>query len=447
MRRAAPAAVVLAGAACLAAGGLLGPLNNYDTAYSLLWGSDLVHGRAPDLEVSLAPTPHPLATAYGALLSVFGTDASIWLWQGTALAALLALGVLVAALGARTFGLAAGVIAAVIVLTREPVLSFGLRAYVDLPYVCLLLGALLAFRRPRPALVLLLLAGLLRPEAWLFAGAYGLWLWRRRELRAEHVALVAAAPVLWALHDLALTGDPLWSLTGTQENADTLQRVTGLDDVPETLPRRLGEILREPGLLAAAAGIALAWRRGRLALVALAVAIAAFVVLAAAGLPLLTRYLLLPAALLSLFAGAALARWRTPAQRAVATACLAVFVAFAPGQVDRLDRLASALDRQAAILDDLDGLLDGRPCRPVTLANRRAIPQVRLWAGLRPEEVRSAQDEPPRGTYFLPASERVARDFVLDRRDRDKRIPPPPAGSVVDRTPLWTVADVCAGVP
>ena len=35
---------------------------NYDTAYSLLWGGDLAHGRAPDFTVPLAPTPHPLAT-------------------------------------------------------------------------------------------------------------------------------------------------------------------------------------------------------------------------------------------------------------------------------------------------------------------------------------------------------------------------------------------------
>ena len=33
---------------------------NYDTAYSLLWGGDLAHGRLPDFDVPLAPTPHPL---------------------------------------------------------------------------------------------------------------------------------------------------------------------------------------------------------------------------------------------------------------------------------------------------------------------------------------------------------------------------------------------------
>ena len=33
---------------------------NYDTAYTLLWGSQLRAGITPDLELPLAPTPHPL---------------------------------------------------------------------------------------------------------------------------------------------------------------------------------------------------------------------------------------------------------------------------------------------------------------------------------------------------------------------------------------------------
>ena len=63
-----------------------------------------------------------------------------------------------------------------IVLTRAPFLSNGLRAYVDIPYIALCLGALvIETRRPRagwPVLALLALAGLLRPEAWLFSIAY-----------------------------------------------------------------------------------------------------------------------------------------------------------------------------------------------------------------------------------------------------------------------------------
>ena len=44
-------------------------LVNYDTLYSLVWGRDLAHGRVPDYDVALAPTPHPLATLGGVVLS------------------------------------------------------------------------------------------------------------------------------------------------------------------------------------------------------------------------------------------------------------------------------------------------------------------------------------------------------------------------------------------
>src|SRR3954447_16576762 len=36
---------------------------NYDTLYGLIWGRDVGHGRTPDYEVLLAPTPHPLLEA------------------------------------------------------------------------------------------------------------------------------------------------------------------------------------------------------------------------------------------------------------------------------------------------------------------------------------------------------------------------------------------------
>ncbi len=157
-------------------------------------------------------------------------------------------------------------IAAALVLTREPILSFGVRAYVDIPFVCLVLAALLReSRRPRDGvsvLVLLGLAGLIRPEAWLFAAVYLVYLWWPQRWTTPRlpllIALAAAGPVLWALHDLLITGDPLYSLTGTRENADVLRRATGFDDLPITGSRRLGEIAREPVLLGAV--LASGWR-------------------------------------------------------------------------------------------------------------------------------------------------------------------------------------------
>jgi hypothetical protein len=400
---------------------------NYDTAYSLLWGGDVAHGRTPDFGVPVAPTPHPLATLTGLVLTPLG-DAGQTVWVVLAFLSLGALGWLTYELGAHWFGPVAGAVAALLILTRIPVLSFGVRAYVDIPYVALVLGAILAEARgphPRAVLLLLTLAGLLRPEAWLFALAYVAW---RREPRL--LALAVAGPVIWMLHDLALAGDALHSLTGTRDNARTLERVTGLDDVPLTMPRRLGEILREPGLLGAAAGglLVLAFMRRRAALPVAAgfVSIAAFCVLAAAGLPILGRYLLLPAALLAVFCGAGVAGWLGLPDghpwrgrwAVIGAALLGAFVAFAPGQADRIGDLRDAMGTQREILGDLHAASDALPCRPVAVPNHRPVPHIALWTGIPPREIVSAQlERPATGVYVAPASERVERNFTLDPRD------------------------------
>jgi hypothetical protein len=435
-------------------------LVNYDTLYAVVWGRDLAHGALPDYDAVLAPTPHPLATLGGVLLAplsaasdrgVHGDPATTVVLVG-AFAALGALGWVVYRLGAEWFNPAAGALAAAIVLTRRPVLDFGARAYVDIPYVALVLGALLVeTRRPRagaPVLALLAVAGLLRPEAWLFSIAYLAWMWRAPRARdVRLVALALAAPLLWALSDLAVTGDPLHSLLGTRGNAQTLERITGLGEVPLTAPRRLGEILREPVLFGAAGGglLALAYLRSRALLGAAAgiVAMAAFCVLAAAGLPILGRYLLLPAAILAIFCGAGAFGWaslpRADRRRRpwawFGLATLVLLAVFTPAQVDRVGALRHALARQDRIQSDLAALVRAPPaairpsCAPVTVPNHRPVPLLALQLDVRPRMIVSAQEErPARGTWLEPANGAVARDYILDPRDLDKRIPPPPAG-------------------
>lgn len=422
-----PVAVLALAAAAFA---LVGRgLVNYDTLYALVWGRDLVKGRGPELELPLAPTPHPLANLVGAVLTPLDGAAA---QDATLVLAFLFLGVLglvVYRLGAHWFGPAAGVVAVAILLTRRPVLDFGARAYLDVPYLALLLGAVLVEvrapgQRPKRVLVLLGLAGLLRPEAWLFAGAYVLW---RREWRL--LWLAAAAPVVWALHDLALTGNPAWSLTGTQDNAATLQRVTGLDDVPTTVPRRVGEILRADVLLAAVAGLALTWRLKReaavQALVVAGVALAAFCVLAAAGLPILGRYLLLPATVGALLAGAALTHWHGR-WRVAAVALAALVVVLAPAQADRIGALRSALERQDQIQDDLVAIAPRAACRPIAVPNFRPVPLLALALDEEPTALTTGQDAP---VVLTPRTPQVAEDYVLDRRDLRQAVPPPPARS------------------
>jgi hypothetical protein len=441
---------------------------NYDTMYALVWGSDLAHGRLPDYDVPVAPTPHPLSNLLGLVLAPLG-DGAETAWVVLGFLALGALGGLTYALGARWFGPAAGVIAAVIILTREPVLSFGVRAYLDIPYLVLVLAALWReARTPRaglPVLVLLMLAGLLRPEAWLFSAAYLGWFllgrdasWRR--LTALGV-VAAAAPALWMLADLVVTGNALYSLVGTQDNAEVLQRRTGLAAVPVTAPRRLGEILREPVLLGAALGglLSLGLLRARVALPVAAgvAAMVAFCVLAAAGLPILGRYLLLPATLLAIFCAGAVTGWRLipvghPWRRrwqAAAALTVIALVAFIPAQVARIDRLESNMNAQEEIHDDLRDVTRApvftAGCGHVGVPNHRLVPSLALWLDRRPSEIVSAQlTELRSGIYVQPATSRVERMFTLDKNDPRLLTAEVPDGfREVARNASWVVHASC----
>ena len=370
-----PAAWVAAVAAALL---LLFPLGfpNYDTIYALVWGRELAHGVSPDYGAALPPTPHPLADLLGLVTTPLG-DGAIGVTMVVAYLSLGLVGYLVYRLGSRWFDRPIGAVAALIVLTRAPYLSNGLRAYVDLPYIALCLGALLIeTKRPRagwPVLALLALAGLLRPEAWLFSLAYlgylllfpleasttaeasatregassasptrqnGVEEERRMSLEradtqsaglirpalvrardillsprgAALVALAFAAPLAWALFDWITAGSPTYSLTGTQATVETLARKTGPVDLVLYGPCALGEVLQWPGMVGAAGGVVLGFaflrRRSTLGIAASILALGAFALLACAGLAILARYTMLAAAVLAIFVALALLGWR-----------------------------------------------------------------------------------------------------------------------------------------
>jgi hypothetical protein len=315
-------------------------------------------------------------------------------------------------------------------------------------------------------LVLLGLAGLLRPEAWLFLAAYWLWLFPERDwpARIRLGLLAAAAPAIWMLSDLLVTGDALWSLHGTHDLAGQLKRPTGIANVFKLMPRRLGEIVRLPELIASVLGFvaALAWMRRR-ALVPAAVLVLnglAYLILGIAGLPLLGRYLFLAGAMLSLFAAVAVFGWAgLPGEHpvrhpwlVVGLAVLAGILAFSPMQADRLITLRDDIARRERVQADLHELVRlpaartalGR-CGTLFVPNHRPVPELAYWTGRRPKQIVDAQRfrPTPGGLFIAPATPEVAKLSILDPRDRSAPATRPPGYRVLARNRSWVMYGGC----
>lgn len=211
----------------LAAGGaavlyLLRPGALTDDSYAFLdWGRDLRHGYLPLLEHR---TFHPLPIVAGALVSLLGSAAPT-------IAVLLTLAglVLLAVAAWRAveildFPHPAPALAALLVLS-SPLLSLLAQvAYINLPFAALVVWALVFELEGRSlgAWVLLITAGLVRPEGWAFLLAYaGLQWWRAGRPRAPRSWLALAARslgpmALWLLLEWRLFGDPLYSFNNTR---------------------------------------------------------------------------------------------------------------------------------------------------------------------------------------------------------------------------------------
>jgi hypothetical protein len=448
---------------------------NYDTLYALVWGQQLSRGETPQYEISIAPTPHPLIEAFGFALSPLGPRATTDVVVALGFVALTACGWVIYKLGALWFNRAVGALAALILLTRLPVLSYGVRAYVDIPYLLLVLGALLVESRRRragaPVLALLALAGLLRPEAWAFSGLYWIYLALDRDHRptsaelARLALLAAAAPILWVLSDLLVTGDPLWSLTNTRNTAHTLDRTTGIANVPEYIPRRIGEILQPPVLLGAALGgvLSLLWlpRRARLAATVGVLAVIVLALFATVGLPINTRYAFLAAAILCVFCGAGVSGWTRlepgdPRRRqwmAGSAIVILALVLYTPSQYRSVHRELRTLARQQTIEGDLLTLVDNGAisarCGPVGVPDHAPIPLLALYLKVKPSQIVSAQvKQISSGTYIDPASAEVQKDYILDPHDpppTQANIPPGFKATQTNRS--WLLFDRCETHP
>jgi hypothetical protein len=345
----------VAGALSLAVPAAMG----YDAWAWMVWGRELAH---LDLATTGGPSFKPLPVLVVAPLSVLGGIApAVWLagMRACAVASLL----LAYRLGARLAGPAAGAVAAVGLALSADLYRTALLGSAEPALIALTLGAVerhLDGRREW-ALVLVAVAGLIRPEAWVVLAAYGVYVWLREpRLRALAAAAVVLAPALWLGLDWAGSGDPLHggsTATEATEGSAAHASVPALEVV-----RRAADAVIVPTLVLAAVGLAEAARRRErrvLAIAGLALAwIVVVAIMAEAGFTGTRRYLAAPAAAICVVSGVGLA-WLLTAVRGgrtrVAAAGAVVALSLAPAFVRAREeaRTLSVARSQADQLDEL----------------------------------------------------------------------------------------------
>ena len=405
---------------------------NYDSYYSLLWGREVLDLQLPGIEGFRVPTEHPLAIAAGALLALFGRHGDR-LFIAAILASYLWLIWGVYRLGRIAFTPLVGGVAAALTLTRFDFGFLAARGYIDIPYMALVVwAAVLEAGRPRrgvPVLITLALAGMLRPEAWVLAGLYWLWLFPRASWRQRfaYAALAAAGPLVWTLVDLIVTGDPLYSLLYTSTSAEDLGRQRTLGELPAAVPAFFSSIVKLPVLLAAVAGLGLALtfspRRAAAPLALLVSGVVTFVLIGIAGASVIERYLAVAAVALLVFAAVAIAGFTMLRRSRVRTAWMALSAAlvvfgvvFTATHV-RLDYFDSELTFRGAAHDDLVRVLESREvqqglrCGPLSVPNHKLVPDSR-WILDVPEDRVIPRAEPgapkPRRGVALVVTSRFA---------------------------------------
>lgn len=425
------------------------PRLGYDALFALVWGRQVYRLEAPSLVAANAPTPHPLANLVGALLGPLGANTASSVLEILACVGFATAGYAAWLIGSRLIGPACGVLFTLLLLSRPGLVAPLLYSSSDIWFLALvLLAAAQIARDPSQAtrpLIALALAGLLRPEAWALACAYLTFLVMRRAparrlLKASALAL--AAPLTWTTLDWAWTGDALHSLRATRELGLALQRPHGLSAALDLLAHYVSAAIGTPVLWAALAGViivvALVPERAALPTLALVVGVAAFGILAAAGLPLVERYVVLPATALTFFAAAAALGFSAlpagPRRRAWTiggTTLLAIGTIGLPAQVRQLSELraqATGLRHHQLGLQAIAARLRATPhgCI-VEVSSSLDVPAIELFADIPPRRIHpfsgAADRAPPRGSARvldpsasrdpgLPALAR-SRDMIL----------------------------------
>jgi hypothetical protein len=399
---------------------------SYDYAFVLASAQDVLDGRVSGYEVLVnSPVPHPLTLLGGLAAVPFGEAAfAIITAQGLAALGLLCWALL--RIGVLLGSWPAGLLGAALVFTSPSVFAVATRDPGDVGFAALVAAAVVAeLARPRRGtvvLVLLALAGLLRPEAWLLAGVYWLFLLPVRTWpeRTGLGALVACAPLAWMAMDALLTGDPQHSAEVTHVYTEKAAATASLGEVWSAITSVSGW----PLVLGALAGAALAWRHGRRQVaVPLLTGGGALLATVAPSLlgesPVLDRYLVLPGAMIAALFAVCVVGW-TGARRATAAwrtgglalAALAIVV-LAGDRVRVWDAHRRHQEERVALIDHLRqwatapaqrAYLASSACHPIGVPGGGYRPYLRYWLDVPARTVafHFGNATPDRGTVLLP---------------------------------------------
>src|SRR3954462_4261140 len=113
---------------------------NYDSYSALLGGGEIVHAHLPSFDGYRTPTEHPLAVAFGAVLSLLGRGGDrVMVFFPEASFVVLCAGIY--QLARRAFTPLVGLAAAGILCTRFDFPFLAARAYIDIPYLAFVIWA------------------------------------------------------------------------------------------------------------------------------------------------------------------------------------------------------------------------------------------------------------------------------------------------------------------
>lgn len=414
---------------------------NYDTYYALIWGNEMWHLHLPDYFVFKTPTPHPLFNLYTMVISPLGGAAIPVL---TVLSLGMYVGLLygVYRLVKQQVGTLVAFFTLLVLLTRTDLMAFALRSMLDIPFLLMIVwAAVLELQKPRRGLaplVLLSLAGLLRPEAWLMAGLYWLWLawgWvrpadslpgKRPSLPAliGFGCLVISAPAIWLTWDWIVTSDALYSVHSTSEVAKEVNRQKSLPQAIAALPGFIGGSEQWVNAISGVGGFALAfwaYRRHMLMLAALAaVGVVTYLLIAVAGLSVIPRYLVIPSLVMCFGVAFSLVGWErlsgTPRKIGIwlAIGTLLLMLVRTPDYLDNARGLNTSTDQISISYSRVIDILN-KPkvaaaidqCKPILAFTHETVPIIRY-------ELRAPKDQviattqlaspPTRGLELLQTS-------------------------------------------